>query len=203
MNLRSISTRVGLGAAILAGTLLAGATFRAQTSTSSLWIHVRVENPDNKEETVRVNLPVALAEILVSSVDHDQLHHGHINISQHGNLNGVDLRAMVDAVKSAPDGEFVSVKNQDQDVHVSKERGYLLIRVNDSGRKDGKNKQEVDVRVPMSVVDALLSSSKGSDDLDLGAALRALASHGDSELVNVKDGKETVHIWLDSKNDGE
>ena len=58
MNLRSIGTRVGLGAAILAGTLLAGATFRAQTSTSSLWIHVRVENPDNKEETVRVNLPV-------------------------------------------------------------------------------------------------------------------------------------------------
>jgi hypothetical protein len=203
MNLRSIGTRIGLGAAILAGTLLAGATFRAQTNTSSVWIHVRVENPDNKEETVRVNLPVALAEILVSSVDHDQLHHGHINISRHGDLNGVDLRAMVDAVKSAPDGEFVSVKSQDQDVHVSKEKGYLLIRVSDSKRKDGKDKQEVDVRVPMSVVDALISSSKGSDDLDIGAALRALASHGDSELVNVKDGKETVHIWLDSKNDGD
>jgi hypothetical protein len=200
MNLRSIGIRVGLGAAIFAGTLLAGATFRAQTSTSNLWIHVRVENPENKEETVRVNLPVSLAEILVSSVDHDQLHHGHINISRHGDLNGVDLRAMVDAVKSAPDGEFVSVKSKDQDVHVSKQKGNLLIRVNDSSRKD---KQEVDVSVPMSVVDALISSSKGSDDLDIGAALRALASHGDSELVNVKDGKETVHIWLDSKNDGE
>jgi hypothetical protein len=203
MNLRSIGTRIGLGAALLAGTLLAGATFRAQTSTPSLWIHVRVENPDNKDETVRVNLPISLAEILVSSVDHDQLHHGHINISRHGDFNGVDLRAMVDAVKSAPDGEFVSVKSQDQDVHVSKEKGYFLIRVNDSKRKDGKDKQEVDVRVPMSVVDVLISSSKGSDDLDLGAALRALASHGDSELVNVRDGKETVHIWLDSKNDGE
>ena len=31
MNLRSIGTRVGLGVAILAGTLFAGATFKAQT----------------------------------------------------------------------------------------------------------------------------------------------------------------------------
>jgi hypothetical protein len=203
MNLRSTSTRIAFGAAVLAATLLAGSTFKAQAQTPQRWLHVRVDNPDDKGEMVRVNVPMALAEILVSSVDHDQLHHGHINISHHADLNGVDLRAMLDAVRSAPDGEFVSVKNHDEDVHVSKQNGYLLIRVNDANRKDGKGKQEVDVRVPIAVVDALIASSKGSDDLDVGAALRALAAHGDTELVNVKDGKETVRIWLDSKNDGD
>jgi hypothetical protein len=203
MNLRSNGVRLAFGAAVLAAALLAGSTFKAQAQTSQRWLHVRVDNPDDKGEMVRVNVPIALAEILVSSVDHDQLHHGHINISHHADLNGVDLRAMLDAVRSAPDGEFVSVKNHDEDVHVSKQNGYLLIRVNDSNRKNGKDKQEVDVRVPLAVVDALVSSSKGGDDLDIGAALRVLATHGDTELVNVKDGKETVRIWLDTKNDGD
>ena len=203
MNLRSTSTRLALGAAVLATGLLAGTMFKTQAQASQRWLHVRVDNPDDKGEMVRVNVPMALAEVLVASVDQKELHHGHINISRHADLNGVDLRAMLDAVRNAPDGEFVSVKNRDEDVHVSKQNGYLLIKVNETGRKDGKDKQEVDVRVPMAVVEALIASSKGGDDLDVGAALRALATHGDTELVNVKDGKETVHIWLDSKNDGD
>ncbi len=150
---------------------------------------------------VRVNVPIALAEILVSSVDHDQLHHGHVNIGHHADLNGVDLRAMLDAVRTAPDGEFVSVKNRDQDIRVSKQNGYLLVHVNDISHS--KDKQEVQVRVPLTVVDALVASSKGSDDLDVAAALRALAVHGDTDLVNIKDGRQTVHVWLDSKNDGD
>ncbi len=203
MNLRSNSVRLAFGAAVLAAALLAGSTFKTQAQTSQRWLHVRVDNPDDKGEMVRVNVPIVLAEVLVSAVDHDQLHHGHINISHHAELKGVDLRAMLDAVRSAPDGEFVSVKNHDEDVQVSKQNGFLLIRVNDSNRKNGKDKQEVDVRVPLAVVDALVASSKGGDDLDIGAALRALATHGDTELVNVKDGKETVRIWLDTKNDGD
>ena len=59
------------------------------------------------------------------------------------------------------------------------------------------------MRVPIPVVDALLAASKGSNDLDVSAALRALATHGDTDLVNIKDGKQTVHVWLDSKNDGD
>jgi len=212
MNLRSTSIRVLLGSAILAVALLAGSTFKAQAqSSSNRWLHVRVDNPGDKGELVRVNVPIALAEILVSSVDHDQLHHGHVNIGHHADLNGVDLRAMLDAVRTAPDGEFVSVKNRDQDVHVSKQNGYLLVRVNDSnhkGHKDGNKEssgdtQEVQVRVPLSVVEALVASSKGSDDLDVAAALRALAAHGDTDLVNIKDGRQTVHVWLDSNNDGD
>jgi hypothetical protein len=203
MNFRSTRTRLAFGGAILAVALLAGSVFKVQAQSPQQWLHVRVDNPDDKGEMVRVNVPIALAELLVSSVDHDQLHHGHVNIGHHADLNGVDLRAMLDAVRTAPDGEFVSVKNRDQDIRVSKQNGYLLVHVNDSNRKNDKDRQEVQVRVPLSVVDALVASSKGGDDLDIGAALRALEAHGDTDLVNVKDGRQTVHVWLDSKNDGD
>jgi len=56
----------------------------------------------------------------------------------------------------------------------------------------------VEVKVPMKVVDALFSA--GKDELDVVAALRALSGNGDTELVNVKDSENTVHIWIDSRN---
>lgn len=198
MNLRPTFTRIALGGALLAA-LLAGSTFKAQAQSSDRWIHVRVDNPEDKGEMVHVNVPVALAEVLVSSVDHDELHHGHISVG-HADLNGVDLRAMLDAVRSAPDGEFVSVKKRDQDIHVSKQNGFLLIRVTNSNRTD---KQEIQITVPITVVQAMVAASKGSDNLDVAAALKALAALGDSELVNVKDGKKTIHISIDSKNNAD
>jgi hypothetical protein len=114
----------------------------------------------------------------------------------------VDLHAILDAVRSSADGEFVTVKNKDEDISVAKQKGYLIIHVTDSGKTD---KQNVEVHVPMSVVDALVASAgKDLHDLDISAALHALAIHvGDMELVSVKDGKQSVRIWLDSKNDGE
>ena len=53
----------------------------------------------------------------------------------------------------------------------------------------------------MSVVEALLSGAK--DELDLVAAVRALAAHGDTILVTVEDRKNTVKVWVDTKNTGQ
>ena len=56
----------------------------------------------------------------------------------------------------------------------------------------------MEIKVPMKVVDALLSA--GKDELDILAALKALSAHGDTELVTVKDEENTVRVWVDSKN---
>jgi len=64
--------------------------------------------------------------------------------------------------------------------------------------KNRPKKSQVEVKVPMKVVDALFSA--GKDELDLVAALHALSSQGDTELVSVKDEENTVRVWLDSKN---
>jgi len=50
----------------------------------------------------------------------------------------------------------------------------------------------------MRVVDALFSADK--DELDLVAALHALAAQGDTDLISVKDEENTVRVWVDSKN---
>jgi hypothetical protein len=78
---------------------------------------------------------------------------------------------------------------------VAKRNGTLFVHVFE---KNKPKRSEVEVKVPMKVVDALLSADK--DELDLVAGLRALSSQGDTELVSVKDQENTVRVWLDSKN---
>jgi predicted lipid carrier protein YhbT len=163
-------------------------------SAGDRWLHVRVSNLDSKEETVRVNVPLELAEKVLPTVNQDRLQHGRVKIDQI-DCHGVDLHALVDAVHSSKDGEFVTVQNKDSDVRVAKQNGYLLVHVFD--KKAPKNSQ-VEVKMPMKVVDALFSG--GKDELDLVAALHALSTQGDTELVTVKDKENSVRVWLDSKN---
>jgi len=126
-------------------------------------------------------------------------------------VNEVDLRAVFEAVRDTKDGEFVTVQSRKNNVRVAKEAGYLLVKVREmkEARKTEKPdekpaapfEERVDVRVPMSVVEALLSGAK--DELDLVAAVRALSAHGDTILVTVEDRKNTVKVWVDSKNTGQ
>jgi hypothetical protein len=71
----------------------------------------------------------------------------------------------------------------------------LFVHVHD---KNKPKHSQVEVKVPMKVVEALLSGSK--DELDIAAGLHALAGQGDVELVSVKDDDNTIRVWLDSKN---
>jgi hypothetical protein len=166
----------------------------ATSASSDRWLHVRVSNPDANEETVRVNVPLELAEKVLPTINRDRLHNGKVKVDQIDS-HGVDIHALVEAIRSSKDGEFVTVQNKESDVRVSKQNGYLFVHVFEKGHP---KKSEVEVKVPMKVVDALFSG--GSDELDLVAGLRALSSQGDTELVSVKDAENTVRVWLDSKN---
>jgi hypothetical protein len=156
------------------------------------WLHVRVISTDGKGETVRVNVPLELAEKVLPAVNHDRLHAGKVRIDR---SDDVDLRALMEAIRTAKEGEYVTVADDDNDVRVAKEGDHLTIHVLD---KSGSQKPQVEVKVPVKVIDALLSS--GKEELDLVAALHALGAEGDTELVSVKDSENTVRVWLDSKN---
>jgi hypothetical protein len=159
------------------------------------WLHIRVDNPDSKEETVRVNVPLELAEKVLPTIHRDRLQSGKVKIDEI-DCHGVDLHALLDAVRSSRDGEFVTVQNKDSDVRVAKQDNYFLVHVVD--KSHASKKSRVEVKIPVKVVDALFSG--GKDELDLVAGLRALSAQGDTELVSVKDEENTVRIWLDSKN---
>jgi hypothetical protein len=168
-----------------------------QSTTSTpkdRWLHVRVISSDAKGETVRVNLPLELAEKVLPAIHQERIHGGKIKIDN-AHVNDVDIRALVEAIRGSKDGEFVTVQSNDCEVRVAKQSNHLIVHVLD---KVNSKKSEVEIKVPMKVVDALFSA--GKDELDLVAALHALSAQGDTELVSVKDRENTVRVWLDSKN---
>ena len=172
-------------------------TSSAPSSTSAhgeRWLHVRVMSTNSKGETVRVNVPLELAEKVLPAIDHDRLHNGKVRIGCM-DCDGVDIRTIFEAVRSSKDGEFVTLQSNDADISVMKKDGMLFVHVHD---KNKPKHSQVEVKVPMKVVEALLSGSK--DELDIVAGLHALAGQGDVDLVSVKDDDNTIRVWLDSKN---
>ena len=209
--MKTFTQRLSRGAslAIAAAIMLSPVSLFAQANTASSsssssserWLHVRVVNTDNKNETVRVNVPLEMAEKVLPAINKDRLHSGKVRINE-SEMNGVDLKALLEALRTAKDGEYVTVQATDSDVRVAKQNGFMFVHVTEKrgSGKDGKSteKSRVEVKVPMKVVDALFSA--GKDELDLVAALHALSANGDTELVSVKSDDSTVHVWLDSKN---
>ena len=181
---------------VLAQSTAAPASSTQSTTSVSKdrWLHVRVISSDAKGETVRVNVPLELAEKVLPAINKNRLHDGKVKIDD-AHVNDVDLRALVDAIRTTKDGEFVTVQSNDCDVRVAKQSNHLVVHVLD---KQNSKRSEVEVKVPMKVIDALFSA--GKDELDLVAALHALSAQGDTELVSVKDHENTVRVWLDSKN---
>jgi hypothetical protein len=189
--------------AFLAATaLFSPLALRAQTnatpsSTSThaeRWLHVRVVSSNSKDETVRVNVPLSLAETVLPAINHDRLHDGKVRLGCM-DCDGVDIRTLFNAVRNTKDGEFVTVESKDADISVAKKDGQFLVHVHD---KDKPKASQVEVKVPMKVVEALLSA--GKDELDVVAGLHALENQGDMELVSVKDEDSTIRVWMDSKS---
>jgi hypothetical protein len=176
-----------------------GATTAAKPAAER-YLHVKVDG-GTKGESVNVNVPLSMAVKILPTINHGDLHNGRVTISN-ADINDVDLHAILDAVRTAPDNEFVTVKSSEQDVRVAKSNGNLIIHVRDSGKESAKGAQKVDVTVPMKVVDALFSTAK-QNELDVAAAIRALGEAGETVLVTVQDAEQNVKIWIDSKSGAE
>jgi len=189
----------GLIAALTVGAAGAWAQAQTQPGGDETWLHVRVESNQGKEGNVRVNMPISMAEAIIPAIHNDKLNNGHIKIGDL-NVNGVDVRSILAAVRDAKDGEFVNVQTEDSDVKVSKQNGVLIVHVLDHD-KTKANPTQVEVHVPMAVVEALLSTN--GNDLDVLAAVKALAHQSASELVSVDDGTEHVRIWVDTNSTAE
>jgi ribonuclease HI len=176
--------------AVLTALLLAATLALAASATR--YLHVRVSNPGN-HELVRVNLQLMLAEKVIPAINHGELRNGKIHIGDF-TADKVNVRAILDALKTAPEGEFVSVQDMSNDVRVAKEHGQLVVHV-----IDRKGNENVDVTVPWEVAQALIADTT-EDQLNVEAAIKALEGVGDMTLVRVSGHDETVRVWIDSRN---
>lgn len=183
---------------MFAGLFVVGLSAVAQGGTSApdRWIHVRVVD-SGQGETVNVNVPLSMAEMVLPAINQKDFHAGKISIGQ-ADMHDVDLPMLLNALRDAPDNEFVTVKSSDEDVRVAKQGGNLVVHVRESAGKSGKGNEHVDVTIPMRVITAMVA--KGEHELDLNAALRELETLGDTTLVTVNEDTETVRIWVDSRN---
>ena len=172
-------------AILLVATLAVGAS-------ATRYLHVKVTNPTT-HELVRVNVPLTLAEKIIPAINHGELRDGKIHIG-HMDADKVNVRAILDALKTAPEGEFVTVQNTGDDVRVAKEHGQVVVHVIDKN-----SKETVDVTVPWDVVEALVSDTT-ENQLNVEAAIKALQNVGDTTLVRVSGSDENVRVWVDSRN---
>ena len=171
----------------LAVTSVAAAT--RETPREDLWIHVKVHGAD-KGEKVTINLPLSVIEKSSGLIPADARSSGRIQIDKE-DLSKAELRQIWDEVRRQPDATFVTVEEVDGNVRVAKQGDYLMVHANDRGGK----KENVQVRIPTAVVNALLSGE--GDQFNISAAIQALARHGEGELVTVTGDDETVRIWVD------
>jgi hypothetical protein len=180
--------------ATAAAFLVALAVSPAPAAPADRFIHVQVSESNKNGTGVNVNVPLAMAEKVLPTIDKGPLHQGRVTIPNDA-LQGIDLRSMLDAVRTSPDSNFVTAKDGTQNISVEKSKGNIIVHVKDSKPK-GDN---VDVTVPLSVVDALFSNVK-SDELDVAAALQELDKVGDTLAVTVQSGTDHVRVWIDSNS---
>lgn len=166
----------------------------AATPASALagakWLHVEVLD---SEDEVRINLPIAAARLVLSVADQGGAVPTEFDIGD-GDIRISDIKRIWKEVRKTPRMEIVEVKEKNATVRVRKTRKFVFVDVKEKGSKTSK-KETVHIKFPVDAVDALLSGEGNS--LNLADALAVLETKGPSSLVDIRDGSETVRIWID------
>jgi len=163
-------------------------------ATVQRWIHVRVESAKGTSGDVSFNVPIEMASAVLPAIPSDREHHGKFNLQ--ASINGADLRALLDSVRNSPDNVFVTMERHDAEVSVAKSGRFLLIKIVEKPSPEHRRGKTIAIKVPTSVVQAMLSSD--SDELDVNSGIHALAREGEVD-VTVNSEKETVRVWTDTK----
>lgn len=182
---------------MIAGVVL-GLLVVSAAGAAEKWLHVRVEEHGGQGERVSVNIPLSVVERMLPLISVDEFHEGRLRLDEvDEELGGIDLRELAAVLRDAPDAEFVTVERSHENVRVAKEGSFLVVRAADSG---GRTDETVRVRLPLDVVDALVSDDP--NELDFLAALRALGEYDGDPLVDVHSDDSSVLVWIDSSESG-
>lgn len=169
-------------------TLLIGFAGFASAETTGRWINVDVQEHTDGTK-VKVHLPLDLVLTVINGIDIQNFDAGEVDLEM-GDVD-VDWPQVFQALRDAPDGEFITVDSPDADVRVSKASGMMLIDVDE---KEGDN-AKVKVRVPMSMINALHIDD--ANRVDVKAFLASLNELPDGELVRVESDDANVRIWVE------
>ena len=152
------------------------------------WLNVHVSDHSDATE-VKLHLPFSMVLTLIDAVQTDELRNGKVHIDiDHAE---VDWVAIVEELKRAPEGEFITIEEPDAHVVVSKKAGLVSINVNEDG--DHGEKVQIWLQEPL-----LAAFSVDADNrLDLRALIASLETLGNGELVRVESSDADVRVWVE------
>jgi len=171
----------------LLGSLVIAGIVGSAAAADDRWIHVRVDDSGGDGGRVDIQVPIGLVATLLPVLNGK---HGHGGIHVDGkDVDLAEIRGYWNAVRGAKDGEYVTVRDEDSNVRISKSGGFLRVTVDDQG-----GTSRVRMKVPITLVDAVLV---GGDSIDLNAVGGALAKVPTGEILTVDDEDSHVRIWID------
>jgi hypothetical protein len=179
---RRILSGAGLSLALLVSAAAAWAQGEA-------WIHVRVTENDEGGKKVSVNVPLSLAQVALEVAPRDVLEKGRLKLNQK-DISVADIRRLWTELKASGDAEFVTVEEKDKTVRIARAGDSITINVRDQSEKN----ETVQIRMPLTVVDALLSGE--GETMDVSAAIAQLKGQR-GEIVTVEGSDSQVRIWID------
>ena len=183
------------------------------------WVHVDMSG----RTTMSLNLPLAAIEAALAMapeaiVDRD----GQLQLGGQREIPVTAIRAAWSQLRDAGDVEIANIRDEGQSVRIAREGDTIVVDVtgtddgdeagdegdaeeddgeHEDGEHDGAGHRrargfvgEVQVRVPVSVVDALLSGA--GETLDVRAAIRQLSALR-GEMVQVVHPEGRIRVWID------
>lgn len=180
------------------------------------WVHVDMSG----RTSMSLNLPLAAIEAALAMapeaiVDRD----GQLQLGGDRQIPVAAIRAAWTQLRDAGDVEIANIQEEGQSVRIAREGDTILVDVTgrdddaeheddadehdaehdrggdgDEHRRDRGFVGEVQVRVPVSVVDALLSGA--GETLDVRAAIQQLSALR-GEMVQVIHPDARIRVWID------
>ena len=137
-----------------------------------------------------INLPLSAVEPLLSLVPHGAMSDRLLDLTGE-EVNVAAMRDLWRAIAGVGEAEFVAVDGEDETVRIARTGDQINVQVEECDEDGG---EVVDIRVPVAVVDALLSGD--GEALNVHAAVAQLGElRGD--IVRVSGGEHQVRVWID------
>lgn len=171
-----------MGKVLLAGVIAVPvATTATVAATGVAWIDVREGGRDGHRIVVPV--PLLLAETAASFVPQKELN---LELGEAAPHLGA-AREVLRALAESPDGEYVRVEEEDEQVLIEKVGDTLRVRVH------GGDGEDVTVNLPLRAVSEIID---GDGRISPARAVRLLRHARFSTLLEVRHGDEHVKITV-------
>jgi len=165
------------------------------TLADSAWLHVNV---DDDEDQININLPIVLAEAVVTLVELSD--EPTVIKIEDQEITVPEMREIWEVLKSEGSFTLATIRSKSEsggdNIDINFENNRLLI-TGETGD------EEIDINISGTLIDALLSGEK--DNFNLEACIEELKLMGtDAGYVHIKgnDG-DTVRLWVDNNRSAE